>query len=198
MIDEALITPSGEVVTGWYDRVACLYTVQRGLWTACGYDEDRKAVQLDWGGVERPPSPGFALPSNETADAYAMRSRGRGDYEFNLLDLIESDYVSTIEGTKWRERMERGAQFTQHQRDCIDRWRAEGMPVPWIEARLQTGNQAGVRYLASFIACRTVQTRESREMLQEAYRQGHSELEISKRCGLSRRLVNWVIHEWGK
>lgn len=202
MIDAALITPTGRLTDGPYDVAACLYCVQRGLWTACGYDKDRQAVVLDWGGVPRKPSKGFcnfrSTDNGGMGDGIPVPNHIRPEYKYDMLALINSDYVSVVNGTKWQDRCERGTSFTDEQRSKIDRWRSEGMPAIWIESKLKTGNTNGVRYLASFVACRTVQTNEGRRMLQEAYREGYSEMQIAEGCGLSRRLVNWVIHEWGK
>lgn len=193
MIDRVLITPHGERMEDREDILACLYAVERGLWTACGWNEREQAVELDWGGTPRQPTKGFSLPSDDWA---CRKPPGVDDYKFDLVQLVASDYVSDVEGEAKRAKRSHWESYLGvEQYAKVLLWRGEGMPVAWIAERLGIGKGMVARPAAE-IACKTIETQAGRRLLKQAYNEGAQLHEICAATGLSRRFVRWVAEEW--
>jgi len=220
MIDDALITPDGRMTESRYDVESCLYAVQRGLWTACGYDIDRQVVLLDWGGVPRTASKGFSnvrvtistwtdsgpgrRERNDTTDCVRPVPEGlRPRYEVNWLALVKGDYVRKIDGNGPEQSMRGISSSDQVLIRRAIAMRKDGLPADAIATLLthQAGYDIAKGRVANWvrhIGCLTVDGAEGRRLIKQAHASGVSEIVICERTGLSRRFVNWIIKEWGK
>jgi hypothetical protein len=220
MIDDALITPDGRITETRYDVEACLYAIERGLWTACGYDIDRQVVLLDWGGVPRTPSKGFRNAAvtistwtdngpgrrerKDTTDCVRPVPEGlRPRYEVNWLAIVKGDYVRKIDGNGPEQSMKGISGSDQVLIRRAIAMRKDGLPTDAIAVMLthQAGYDIAKGRVANWVRhveCLTVDGAEGRRLICQARASGASEIEICERTGLSRRLVSWIIEGWKK